>query len=379
MVAENHRIVTLRCRACGHRTPPLGVQYCDCCFGALDLEDATPSALDPGARTATPLVAAPALGAALGLGDLWVKDETANPTGSFKDRVVAAAAGRALVVGDHVLAATSTGNLARALTWGAGRVGLRPVVVVPETLPPTERDALVAHGATVVVVAGGYDAANRVATEAAEDLAGWGWVNGDLRPWYSAGAGLVGHELADELGEVAQVVLPMASGALAFQVHRALAGRRSEPRLVVGQPAGCAPAAAAFADGTDEVAPVRPATRVGVLAMGDPPEGPEVVAMARRTGGAVVAVAEDSLDDSADLLTSTTGIVGDLATAVAVGAARRAAADGVLDPRGPHRVGGDRWPAPVARRPRGRRRGGRYHPGLVGGPPGRRWRGAALK
>jgi threonine synthase len=221
------------------------------------------------------------------------------------------------------------------------------VVVVPEAVGEEERAALVDHGATVVVVRGDYDAANRVAAEGSEDLAHWGWVNGNLRPWYSAGARSVGEELAGD--RPAQVVLPMASGALAFQVHRAL----PSARLVVGQPAGCAPVARAWADGA-EVAPVRAATRVEVLAMGDPPDGPDVLDAARRTDGAVLAVDEHELDAVVDLVAGTTGIAVDLASAVAVAAARRAVADGHLDPAARTTVvltgGPARWPdTPVGR------------------------------
>ncbi len=339
----------LACRACGHETRPLGVQYCDRCFGPLDLVVAPP----PIRRPPTPLAAAPGLGAALGLGELWLKDETANPTGSFKDRVVAATATRAREIGASVLACSSTGNLARAMAVGAAEAGLRSVVVVPQGLADAEREALVARGATVVVVRGDYDAANRVAAEGSEELGHWGWVNGNLRPWYGAGAGTVAVEISDQGPPPAQIVLPMASGALAYQCVRAFAAAGARPRLVVGQPSGCAPVAAAWAAGTDEVPPVRPATRVEVLAMGNPPDGPDVLAAARASGGAVLAVVEDDLDDIVTLVADHTGLAVDLASAVAVAAARDAATAGVLDPADRIVVvltgGPPHWPAaPVA-------------------------------
>jgi threonine synthase len=339
----------LACRSCGHETEYLGVQYCDRCFGPLDLVTAP----DRPDRAPTPLVAAPVLGEAFGLEDLWLKDETANPTGSFKDRVVAAAAVRARASDVTVLACSSTGNLARAVAVGAADAGLRSVVIVPEVLPTVERDALVAQGATVVVVRGDYDAANRVATEGSEELGHWGWVNANLRPWYGAGAGTVAEEILEQAGPPDQVVLPMASGALAFQVVRAFAADRVRPRLVVGQPAGCGPVAAAWASGADEVRPVRPATRVGALAMGDPPDGQDVLAAARASAGAVLAVDEEALDGLAALVTDRAGIVVDLASAVAVGAARDGVGSGVLDPAARTVVvltgGPPRWPSrPVA-------------------------------
>jgi threonine synthase len=312
----------LVCRACGHVTEPLGVQYCDRCFGPLDLYE-RPQVVEP----RTPLRPAPEIGA-----DVWLKDESANPTGSFKDRVVAEAAARADELGAPVLACSSTGNLARALAVHAGR---RAVVLVPAALAEEERDALIAQGATVVLVEGDYDAVNRVAAEASEELNHWGWVNGNLRPWYAAGGFAVGRELAQD--PPAQLVVPMASGSLAYQVHRALPAAR----LVVVQPAGCAPVAEAFARGDDDVRPVRSATRVEVLAMGDPPDGPDVLAAARRTGGAVLAVDEDGLDEG----------WGDLAASITVAGATQAFADGVLDPDARTVVvltgGNPRWPEPV--------------------------------
>jgi len=317
----------LVCRACGRATEPLGVQYCDRCFGPLDL-----AALPPVGEPITPLVPFPDFGP-----DVWLKDESANPTGSFKDRVVTAAAARAAALGAPVLACSSTGNLARALAVHAGR---RAVVLVPASLDADEREALVAQGATVVLVEGDYDTVNRVAAEASEELPHWGWVNGNLRPWYSAGAATVGQELAVQ-GPPDQIVVPMASGALAFQLHRTL----PNARLVVVQPSGCAPVAEAFAAGADDVRPVRSSTRVAVLAMGDPPDGPDVLAAARRTGGAVLAVDEDDLEEG----------WGDLAAAVAVAGARRAFDEGVLDPGARTVViatgGGPRWPAPSVAAP----------------------------
>lgn len=336
--------VVLRCRACGHETTPLGVQYCDRCFGPLDLVGQPPSY----AHGPTPLVAAPDLGAALGLDDLWLKDETTNPTGSFKDRVVAPCVVRAREVGMGVLACSSTGNLARAVTAGATGAGLGAALVVPEALPDGDRDALAAHGATVVVVEGDYDAANRVAAQASEELGHWGWVNANLRPWYGAGAAGLAAELLAQGPPPQQVVLPMASGSLALQIARHLAAAGHPTRFVVGQPAGCAPVAAAFAEGVDDVRPVRADTRVEVLAMGDPPEGPEVLAAARAEGGAVLAVAESDLDDVVALVAATSEVSVDLASAVGVAAARQAVTAGVLDPTARTVIvltgGPPRWP-----------------------------------
>lgn len=376
---------------CSHEPEQPTVQYCEECFGPLDVvvgppevtgealrrriaagprsmwryRDLLPFDEPPGAGGVgdTPLVEARALGAALGVSDLWLKDDTANPSGSFKDRVVAAALGRALAEGRTVLAAASTGNLAHAMAGAAVRAGLRAVVLVSEALPLAEQQALAAAGATVVPVAGDYDAANRLASEASMDgpSAGWAWCNIGLRPWYVEGSATVAHEVAEQLGWTVPdaVVAPIASGAMALALHRAfvdlatvgLVPAGPPPALWGAQPAGCAPVADAFAAGATDVRPVRPATVATSLAMGDPPDGPEVLAVAGATGGGVLAVPEDELAGAQQLLADTEGISVEPAGGVVVAAVGRLAVAGRLPAGtrvvacltgGPH----DRWGGP---------------------------------
>ncbi len=375
---------------CGDLPGSATVQYCAECFGPLDVvpgpvghggavlrrrveagppsmwryRDLLPVDEPPGAAGVggTPLVRAEALGAVVGLDDLWLKDETANPSGSFKDRVVAAALGRALADGSRVLAGASTGNLAHAMAGAAARAGLVAVVLVSAALPEADRAALAAAGATVVPVAGDYDAANRLASEASMDdaCARWAWVNIGLRPWYVEGSATVAHEIAEQLGWVTPdaLVVPIASGALALTLHRAFADLAEcglvppgpPPALWGAQPAGCAPVAGAFAAGADDVAPVRPATGVSSLAMGDPPDGADVLVAARASGGGVVAVPEALVGEAQQRLLDTEGIAVEPAGGVVVGAVAALAADGRLASHarvvacltgGPH----DRWPA----------------------------------
>jgi threonine synthase len=369
--------VVLRCTACGAEADVTGPgevprQVCDGCFGplavVLDVDDlaarvdrdsitigpasmwryapllpvASPRAGPPVGWT--PLVPAPNLGDAVGVDDLWIKDETQNPTGSFKDRVVSTALGAA--PGASVAACASTGNLARSVAALAPVYGMRAVVLVPDHLPGPEVDFLRARGAIVVRVAGPYDAANRLSVEAAmtRSMAWWAWVNVTLRAWYVLGAATIGYEIAEQLGWCApvDVVVPAASGAMACQVAAAVdlvrdlgfaAGRA--PALHVAQPAGGAPIAAAFAAGAHEVTPLEPATSVGSVAMGDPPEGADVLARARATGGSVVAVDEGELDPMIDLIAATTGMAVEPAGALAVAAARDLAVSGRLRRGGP--------------------------------------------
>ena len=360
----------LRCRECGTPAPADGPQYCERCFGpvevVLDRPDLPPaelaSAIAAGPSTLgryapllprgldldratagwTPLRPAPTLGAALGLDDLWVKDETANPTGSFKDRVVDVAIGRGASLGRRVVACSSTGNLARAVAAAAAARGMGAVVLVPDQLDGTQVADLVDLGAHVVRVRGGYDAASRLGADAAADLDRWAWVNVSPRPWYELGARTLAWELAEQAGWTSpdRVVVPMASGALARAVHDGVDHlvavglvASGPPRLTVVQPSGCAPAAAAFAAGLGRVRPVRPDTEVDSLAMGDPPDGDAVVAAARATGGAVVAVDEGDVGPATELLASTEGIASEPAGGVVVGALADLAARGAVGRR----------------------------------------------
>ncbi len=335
--------VVLRCRACHHEPggdEPGGdeaggvegvrVQYCERCFGPLDL--LTVPAAPPGgwSAAATPLVQARVLGAAVGLRRLWLKDDTANPTGSFKDRLVASALERARQLGATVAACASTGNLGRAVSHRARAAGLDAVVLVPAG---TGCDG-------AVEVAGGYDAVNRLASEAAMRWERWAWVNVTLRPFYVHGAAGVGYEIAEQLGGRGpdHLLAPIASGASLLRVHRCFAelhgaGLLAEAphvRLSAAQPAGCAPVAAAFAAGRADVAPVRPATAVDSLAMGDPPDGPDLLAAVRSSDGVVDAVPEVEGAGAVDLLSRTEGIAVEPAGGVAVAALRRLAATGAL-------------------------------------------------
>lgn len=346
-----------RCRECGAPAAADGPQYCERCFGPVEVllpspagspvelrariaagppsigryAPLLPGGLDLSATAAgwTPLRPAPVLGDDLGLVSLWVKDEGANPTGSFKDRVVAAALGRGRATGAAVAACSSTGNLARAVAAGAASAGMAAVVLVPEALDATQEDDLVGRGAHVVVVRGGYDAASRLAADAAADLAAWAWVNVTLRPWYELGARTLAWEVAEQAGWVLpdRIVVPMASGALARAIHDGLAHlvalglvEGAMPRLTVVQPAGCSPVAAAFDAGLDRVRPVRPSTIAESLAMGDPPDGDAVLAAARTTGGAVVAAAEADIGPAVGRLRATEGIEAEPAGGVVVAA-----------------------------------------------------------
>lgn len=361
--------VALRCRVCEthHPLDPVGV--CSRCFGPLDpvydrdeqrrtvsresiaagppsiwryapfLPVAAPAEprLAPGL---TPLVPAPRLAAAIGVGELWLKLDTANPTHSFKDRVVAVAAAKAVELGRTTLACSSTGNLANAVAARAAAEGLEAVVLCPADLEPEKLVATSVYGARIFAVEGSYDDCSRLSVELSFEL-DWAFVNVNLRSYYAEGSKTLAYEVAEQLGwELPDaVVAPIASGAMFSKVHQGFADLLAlglvdgtPPRLVGGQAEGCAPVATAFHDG-GRVKPVRPRTVARSLAIGSPADGELALATARASGGAIHAVPEDAIADNAALLAETTGVFGETAPAVALGALREAVRRGELGER----------------------------------------------
>jgi len=358
----------LACRECGH-TAELGAQHaCAECFGPLEVRYDFP-ALSRAAVEAGPpniwryasllpvradvaagpntepggtrLFRADRLAAALGLRALWVKDERGNPTHSFKDRVVAVALAAASEMGFTVLACPSTGNLANAVAAAAARAGIRSVVLIPASLEPQKIVGTAVYGGTMVTVDGTYDDVNRLASELADDRDDWAFVNVNVRPYYAEGSKTIGFEIAEQLGWrlPPQVVVPVASGAQLVKIDKAfrelaeLGLVEDAPYRVYGaQATGCAPVAAAFRDGHDVVQPVRPSTVAKSLAIGNPADGPYVLDVVRRTGGAVADVSDDEVVDAIRLLAATEGIFGETAVGVTLAVTRKLLEAGQLDP-----------------------------------------------
>ncbi len=361
--APPDRVAGLRCRECGTEYPAEARHVCDECFGPLgvayretpvtrrEIEDGPASMwryapfLPAAPRVGhgvgwTPLQRARNLERVLGLRELWVKDDSANPTHSFKDRVVAVAASRAVELGFTTLACASTGNLANAVAAAAARAGLRAVVFVPRDLEAGKIVTTAVYGQTLVAVDGSYDDVNRLCAEVADDLP-WAFVNVNLRPYYAEGSKTLGYEIAEQLGWrlPGQAVIPVASGSLLTKVDAAFRDLVSyglvddtSYRVYGGQGEGCAPVATAFANGWDTCKPVRPSGIAKSLAIGNPADGPYAIDVARRTGGAVVAVPDDEIVAGIRLLAETEGIFGETAGGVTVGALRRLVAEGRVDP-----------------------------------------------
>jgi threonine synthase len=283
----------------------------------------------------TPLVPAPRLAEEIGVGELWLKLDTANPTHSFKDRVVAVAARKAQELGLTTLSCSSTGNLAGAVAARAAAEGMDAAVFVPADLEPEKLAAAAAYGPTIYAVDGHYDHCSRLSVELSFELE-WGFVNVTLRSYYAEGSKTLAYELAEQLGWSAPdvVAIPIASGALFHKVGQGFSELRSlglldgpAPRQIGGQAVGCAPVATAFREGTT-VTPVRPDSIARSLAIGNPADGDFAVATARDSGGSIHAVAEDAVGENMALLARTTGVFGETATGVTLGALRAAVAAG---------------------------------------------------
>jgi threonine synthase len=361
----------LRCRVCEtqYSLDPIGV--CAKCFGPLDpvydrdeqrrtvtrasIEAGPPSVwryadllpVAPPAETRlpagwTPLIRVPRLEQELGLGELWHKLDTANPTHSFKDRVVAVAAAKAQELGRTTIACSSTGNLANAVAARAAAEGLEAVVLCPADLEPEKLIATAVYGAKIFAVEGSYDDCSRLCVELSfelgSDVGRWAFVNVELRAYYAEGSKTLGFEIAEQLGwELPDaVVAPIASGAMFSKVHQGFGEllelglvEGTAPRLFGGQAEGCSPVATAFHSG-EKVKPVRPNTIARSLAIGSPADGEIAVATARESRGAVHAVSEDEIVENILLLAETTGVFGETAPAVTLGALREAVRRGEL-------------------------------------------------
>jgi threonine synthase len=291
----------------------------------------------------TKLVKAGNLGKALGIRSLHVKDDSGNPTHSFKDRVVAIAVEAARNFGFHTLSCSSTGNLAGAVTAAAARAGLDACVFIPAGLEQAKIAMARVFGGRLVGIEGTYDDVNRFCSELIGDPAGegWGFVNVNLRPYYAEGSKTLAYEICEQLGWRLpdQLVIPIASGSQLTKIDKglkeliALGLVEDKPYKIFGaQAEGCSPVSTAFKAGHDVVRPQKPNTIAKSLAIGNPADGPYVLDIARRTGGAVEDVNDEQVVDAIKLLARTEGIFAETAGGVTLGVAKKLLENGVLDP-----------------------------------------------
>ncbi|MCL4240283.1 MAG: threonine synthase [Dehalococcoidia bacterium] len=359
----------LRCREC-HREYQLEARHvCDFCFGPVEVtydydgirrsvtresiaagpaslwryRDFLPcdagAAVDIGAGF-TPLVRAKNLGKALGLNNLYIKNDTVNPTWSFKDRVVAVASSRARELGYSKLACASTGNLANSVSAHAAAAGMEAVVFIPHDLEIGKVIGSSIYGPTLVKVRGNYDAVNRLCAELAGSY-NWAFVNVNVRPYYSEGSKTLGFEVAEQLGWRApdHCVVPIASGSLFVKIRKGFqelykAGLIDEPktRMSGAQATGCSPVATAWQEGSMNFRPQRPDTIAKSLAIGNPADGYYSLVQLQETGGSCGSVTDEEIVQGMKLLAETEGIFGETAGGVTVAALRQLAAQGRIDP-----------------------------------------------
>ncbi len=359
----------LKCKECDERYPLDARFVCDQCFGPLEVlydlsgldsaetrrriqagppsiwryADFLPFERPPRTTLAagvTPLVRADRLADRLGIREVWVKNDAANPTHSFKDRVVTIALAKARELGYEVVACASTGNLANAVAAHAAAAGFESYVFIPSDLEEQKVLGTGVYGTHLVAVNGSYDDVNRLCTQLAGER-DWAFVNVNLRPYYAEGSKTVGFEIAEQLGfELPdRVVSPVASGSLFTRIARGFQEwidvgliEGPIPTMNGAQPDGCSPVAEAFGAGRDVCRPVRsPDTIAKSLAIGDPADGPYAVELARRTGGAIDSVSDDEIRDGIRLLAETTGIFTETAGGVTTAVLRKLAERGDIE------------------------------------------------
>jgi threonine synthase len=361
-------VEALKCKECGEAYPLEARFVCEQCFGPLevaydfsdlDAEEARRKIqagsrgiwrysdflpfggrpgdpLEPGL---TPLIRADRLAERLGLGELWIKNDAANPTHSFKDRVVAVAVAKAKELGYETVACASTGNLANAVAAHAAAAGLDSYVFVPADLEEQKLLATGIYGTNLVGIRGTYDDVNRLCTELSQTHP-WAFVNVNLRPYYSEGSKTLAFETIEQLGWNLpdRIVGPIASGSMFTKLAKGIREWQDVglvegelPTFCGAQPEGCSPVATAFAEGWDVCKPEqKPDTIAKSLAIGDPADGPYALELARQTGGEIESVNDDEIRAGIKLLAETTGVFTETAGGVTVGVLTKLAEAGKI-------------------------------------------------
>jgi threonine synthase len=358
----------LKCKECGQESP-LDARYCcDLCFGPLEVAydhsrlgdpaelrrkiQAGPNSIwrysdflpfERRPRVAleagfTPLVRSERLAERLGVGEVYVKNDAANPTHSFKDRVVSVAVAKARELGFDVVACASTGNLANAVAAHSSAAGLESYVFVPADLEEQKILATGVYGTHLVAVRGNYDEVNRLCTELSGEHP-WAFVNVNLRPYYAEGSKTLAFEVAEQLGfEMPdRIVCPIASGSLFTKIARGYQEwldlgllQGSLPAFHGAQAEGCSPVAKAYEAGHEICRPVRPDTIAKSLAIGNPADGVFALDVARRTGGSIASVTDEEIVEGILLLAETTGIFTETAGGVTTAVLRKLAENGEI-------------------------------------------------
>ena len=360
----------LRCKECGHAYAPEARHVCeDVCFGPLEVVydyDAIRSRVSRASIEAgpasiwryreflpiegdpidvgtgfTPLLRANRLARRLGLKELYIKNDGVNmPTLSFKDRVVSVALTRARELGFSTVSCASTGNLANSFAAIAAHAGMECCVFIPADLEAGKILGTLVYNPTLMAVRGNYDQVNRLCSEVANTY-GWGFVNINLRPYYSEGSKTLGYEVVEQLGWRLpdHIVAPLASGSLFTKIRKGFdefmkVGLVEEKhvRFSGAQAEGCSPIAQAFAEGRDFITPVKPNTIAKSIAIGNPADGPYALDIASRTGGSIAAVNDEEIIEGIKLLAETEGVFTETAGGTTIAVLKKLVEQGKIDP-----------------------------------------------
>ena len=359
----------LLCRECGSTYPAEARYSCDFCFGPLEvnydlaaakgvvtresiesgpnsmwryaalLPDPVEEPVDLGAGW-TPLRKATRLAEVLGVKELWLKDDTRNPTGSFKDRVVSCALSSARRLGFTTAACASTGNLATSVAAHAAFIGWPSVTIIPNDLEKSKIAMTAIFGGTVLGVEGNYDDVNRLCVELVAEHPDWAFANVNLRPYYAEGSKTLAFEITEQLGWKlpAQVVVPVASGSQLTKVAKGFKEfielglvEGEAPILFGAQATGCSPVATAFSEGAEVITPQRPNTIARSLAIGNPADGPYVLDELRSHGGDIGSVPDSEILECIELLAKTEGVFAETAGGVTIASLRQMINRGTID------------------------------------------------
>ncbi len=359
-------LLGLKCRNCGQRYPAEPLNTCEECFGPLEVyydydkieENISREKIEKGPNTIwryedllpasgniidlgtgfTPLQKADNLSSILGLDDLYIKNDSVNPTFSFKDRVVSVSISKALEFGFDTVGCASTGNLASSVAAHAAKANMNCYIFIPADLNIGKITQALVYNPHLIGVDGNYDEVNRLCTEVS-GYYDWAFVNINLRPFYAEGSKTLGYEVAEQLGWEApdRVVVPAASGSLLTKIWRGFKEFKRfglidelNTKVTAAQAEGCSPITTAFRSG-EPVKPVKPNTIEKSLAIGNPADGYYAVKVIKESGGTAGSATDSELIEGIKLLARTEGIFTETAGGVVIATLKKLVENGEID------------------------------------------------